>query len=156
MPGTLAIASCSRGSNGVPGSAGIGAHTLALEQRSQLAVDRRHALEPGILGDGLGTCVDGPVEVVGHREHLADEVLTRQTEIALTLLGRPPLEVEELGALALQRDEVLLRLPLRVLELAAKRLDVGEQLGRPDIQIVGALIRAGAMRSLGRGSAVQA
>ena len=34
-----------------------------------------------------------------------------------------------------------------------QRLDVGEQLGRPDIHLVGALIRAGALRSLGHGSA---
>src|SRR3712207_8419300 len=51
-----------------PGSGVDGRHPLALEQRSQLPVDRAHALEPGIAGDRLRPRLDRPVEVVGQRE----------------------------------------------------------------------------------------
>ena len=110
MPGTLAIASCSRGSNGVPGAASIVGHALALEELAELAVDGGDALEPRVCGDRLGSRLDGAVEVVGEGQDLADEVLAGEAEVAHALLGRAPLEVLELGALALEGGEVLVGL----------------------------------------------
>src|SRR6185436_5529256 len=83
------------------------AHALAFEQGTKLAVDGGHALEPRLLGDRLGPGVDGAIEVVGDREHLADEVLPGKTEVALTLLRGPALEVEEFCPFALEGDQVL-------------------------------------------------
>ena len=47
----------------------------------------RDALDPRVVGDRLGPGVDGAVEVVGERQHLADEVLAGEAELALALLG---------------------------------------------------------------------
>ena len=63
---------------------------LALEQDSQLAVDRGDALGPRVVGELGGPGVDRPVEVVGNCEHLADQVITRKPEVAFALLGGPP------------------------------------------------------------------
>ena len=95
---------------GVPGPASIGGHALALEEGAQLAIDGADALEPGVAGDRLRTRLDGEVEVVGEGQDLADEVLGGETQVALALLGGAALEVEELGALALERDQVLVGL----------------------------------------------
>jgi hypothetical protein len=102
------------------------AHPFALEESSELSVDRGDTLEPGVLGDGLRAGVDGPVEVVRDRQDLADEVLASQTEVALALLGGPSLEVQEFGALALERGQVLVGLRLGLGELAIELLDVGQ------------------------------
>jgi hypothetical protein len=80
---------------------------LAVEEGPQLAVDRRHALDPAVVGQVGRTVVDREVEVVGDHEHLADEVLAREPEHLLALLGRPAPVVAELGALALQPGEIL-------------------------------------------------
>ena len=82
-------ASCSRGSNWLTGRRVDLADALALEQGSQLAVDRGDALGPRVVGELGGPGVDRPVEVVGDGEHLADQVVTREPEVALALLGGP-------------------------------------------------------------------
>ena len=51
--------------------------------------------------------LDGAVEVVGDGQDLADQVLAGEPELAHALLARPSLEVLELGALALERRQVL-------------------------------------------------
>ncbi len=51
--------------------------------------------------------LDRAVEVVREREHLADQVLAGEPEVALALLRRAASEVGELGSLALQRGQVL-------------------------------------------------
>ena len=101
------MASCSRGSNGRPGRRVDGGHAFALEQEAELAIDGGDALEPGVLGDRRRPRLDGAVEVVGDVEHLADEVLAGEPEVAHPLLARPPLEVLELGPFALERAEVV-------------------------------------------------
>jgi hypothetical protein len=118
------------------------AHALALDQRSQLAVDGGHALEPRIAGDRFRTLLDREVEVVGQRQDLADEVLGGQAEVALALFGRAPLEVEELRAFALERRQVVVRLGPRGIPLGECRLEVRDQLGRTDVDRVGALLGA--------------
>src|SRR3954468_1546856 len=50
-------------------------HAFTLEELAELAIDRRDALEPGILGDRGGTRLDRAVKVVGEVEDLADQVL---------------------------------------------------------------------------------
>ena len=107
----------------------------------ELAVDRGDALEPGIRGDRLRSRVDRPVEVVGQHQHLADEVLAGEPEVALALLCGPPLEVEELGTLALERGRYSSACVRAVGELRLQTLDVGEQLGRADVDVLGALLR---------------
>ena len=121
-----------------------GGHALALEQRPQLAVDGGDALEPGVVGDRRRPGLDGPIEVVGDGQHLADEVLAGQAEIAHPLLGRPALEVLELRALALERHEVLLGHAGGLVALGRQGLDLADQRGRRDVDVVGALLRTGA------------
>ena len=102
VPGTLAIASCSRGSNGVPGRASMGV-TPSLSSRTRSL--RSMAAMPSNHGSSAidrRSRLDGAVEVVGEAQDLADEVLGGEAEVALALLGGPPLEVQELGALALE------------------------------------------------------
>ena len=103
VPGTLTMASCSRGSNARPGAASMRLTPSDSRSVAQLAVDGRDALEPRVVGDGRRPGLDGPVEVVGDGQDLADQVLVGQAEVAVALLGRAALEVEELGALALER-----------------------------------------------------
>ena len=73
-------------------------------------------------------------------------------KVALPLLGRPALEVLEFGPLALQGEEVLLRLLRRGGRLGARRVQVGEQLRRRNVDLVGALLGAGPVtdRSMAR------
>jgi hypothetical protein len=125
------------------------AHALALEQAAELAVDGGDALEPGVPGDRVGPRLDGAVEVVGHGEHLADEILAGEPEVALALLRRSALEVEELGSLALERRQVVLRLAFGLGELTREVLDIGQQLGGPDIDLLGALLGARATAAVG-------
>ena len=71
--------------------------------------------------------LDGAVEVVGDGQDLADEVLGGEAEVALALLGGPPLEVQELGALALEGGQVLVGLRLAAASRSAgQRLDLGD------------------------------
>src|SRR5437867_8711689 len=91
-------------------------HALALEELAELAVDGRDALDPRLVDAGFGTVLDREVEIVGEREHLANERLGGEAEHGLPLLGRAALEVEELGALALQRGEVVVALANCVVE----------------------------------------
>ena len=63
----------------------------------------------GVTGDLVGPGLDGQVEVVGDGQDLAQQVLAGEAGVALALLGRAAPEVLELGALALQPGEVLLR-----------------------------------------------
>src|SRR5436190_9470209 len=86
-----------------------GADALALEELAELAVDRRDAFEPGVVGDGGRAGLDRTVEVVRDGQPLADEVLAGKTEVAHPLLARSALEVLELGTFALQREKELVR-----------------------------------------------
>ena len=130
----------------IEGRAGHGVdrrHAFALEEDPQLAVDGRDALEPRVLSDRGRTRVDGAVEVVRDVEDLADEVLGGQAEIAVALLGGPSLVVEELGSLALERDQVVLGDLGRGVALGGQCLDDVEQGGRRDIDLLDALLRSG-------------
>ena len=127
MPGTLAIASCSRGSNWRPGDASIEV-TPSLSSsvrsfRSMAAMPSNH----GSSAIDRRPRLDGPVEVVGDGQHLADEVLAGKAEVAHPLLGRAPLEVLELGPFALERAEVLVAGLDGGVTLGGQRLDLGEQ-----------------------------
>ncbi len=126
-----------------------GLHALALEQRPELAVDRRHALGPRARGQLGRAVVDGEVEVVGERQDLPDEVLAGQAEHRLALLARPAPVVAELGALALEAGEVLVGLRGRRLELAPERLDLGEEGGRRDVDLGRPFLGPGAMGHAG-------
>ena len=128
-----------------------GGHALALEQEAQLAIDGGDALEPGVVGDRRRARLDGAVEVVGEDEHLADEVLAGEAEVAHPLLGRPALEVLELGPLALERAEVVVGGGAGGVAFRGQRLDLGEQGGRRDVDLVGARLGAGAASVRHRG-----
>jgi hypothetical protein len=142
--GTLAIASCSRGSNGRP--APRRSRVTPSLSSSRRACDRwPRCPRTRVLGDRRRSRLDGTVEVVGEHEHLADEVLAGEPEVAHPLLGRAPLEVLELGPLALERAEVLVGGRARRVALAGQRLDLGDQRGRRDVDVVRALLGAGAV-----------
>src|SRR5688500_2376762 len=119
-----------------------GAHALALEELAELAIDDADALEPRVRSDRLRSSLDGPVEVVREVEDLADEVLGREPEVALALLGGPALEVEELRALALQGVEVFVGLDAGRVGLCIERLDLRQQLCGAEVDLVGALLGA--------------
>ena len=87
----------------------------------------RDALEPGILGDRGRTCLDGAVEVVGKVQDLADEVLAGETEVAHPLLGRAPSEVLELGAFALEGEEIFVGRLAAGVELGGQPFDLVRQ-----------------------------
>ena len=113
---------------------------LALEQRPELAIDRRDALDPRVVGDRFVPGVDRPVEVVGEHEDLADQVFPGEAEHGLALLRRAASVVGELGALALEAGEVVLGLLAGGVALDRERLDVGQQLRRRDVDLVGPLL----------------
>src|SRR4029079_10615866 len=121
------------------------ADALALEQCPELPIDRGHALDPGIAGQLGWLGLDRPVEVVGEHQDLADEVLAREAEHRLALLAGPAPVVRELRPLPLEPGEVLVGLLLDGVALALQRVDVGEQLRRRDVDLVGALLRPRAM-----------
>ena len=101
------------GRTACPARASIGGHALALEQVAQLAVDgARRPRTTGRRRSIAGRASMAQVEVVGEAQDLADEVLGGEAEVALALLGGPALEVEELGPLALQGEQVLVGLRL--------------------------------------------
>ena len=56
-------------------------HALALEEAAQLAVDGGDAVGPRVVLEVGGSGLDGAVEVVGERQHLADQVLAREAEL---------------------------------------------------------------------------
>ena len=65
--------------------------------------------------------------------------------VALAFVGRPAPEVLELGALALQAGEVLGRLGVGDLELALELVDLLEQLGRRDVDLVDSFLGSGSV-----------
>ena len=115
---------------------------LAVEQESELAVDRRDAVGPGVAGERRRPGVDREVEVVGDGDDLAEQAFRREAERRLPLFGGPALEVLELRPLALEPREVLVGLAERLVPLRGQRLDVGQQLRRADVDLVGALLGA--------------
>ena len=144
-PGTDTIASCSRGSNGAPGATSIGV-TPSLSRssrsfRSIAATPSAHGSSASAVRPGL----DRPVEVVGQRHDLAQQTVGGQTGVALALVGGPAPEVLELGALALEPGEVLGRLGVGRLELALELVDLLEELGRRDVDLVDAFLGSGAV-----------
>ena len=86
------------------------------------------AVMPSVQGLGLssvGDRVDRPIEVVGDREHLAEQVLAREPHLPLALLVGAAPEVLELGTRALQAVEMLGRFRAGRLELGREALDLG-------------------------------
>ena len=69
-----------------------------------------------------------------------------QAEVALALLGGAPLEVEELGALALERGQVLVGLGLAVAELGpgASSMSASSLVGRMSMSSARSSARVGA------------
>src|SRR5215218_1668955 len=119
------------------------ADALALEEQAELAVDRGDALGPRVVGQVGRPVLDRPVEVVGQLEHLADEVLTREAELSLALLGGPALEVRELGALALEGAQVLVRLGGGLVAGGLHLVELGDERARRDVELLDALLGAG-------------
>ena len=146
VPGTLAIASCSRGSNGVPGSASIGGHALALEEQAQLAVDGGDALEPGVVGDRRRAGLDGPVEVVGEARTLRmrSSAARPRSRSRSSLVRRLKLRNSARSRWRAARYSSA-GLLVAASRSAVERLDVGEQRGRRDVDLVGALLGARAV-----------
>jgi hypothetical protein len=102
---------------------------LRLEQHAQLAVDGRDALHPAVGGERLGHGLDGPVEVVGDGDDLAQERLVGQAGRGLPLLLGAALVVLEVGRDALQASQVLRRLLDGVVALALQVRHLLHELG---------------------------
>ena len=107
----MAMASCSRGSNGVPGAASIWRDALALEQRPQLAIDGRDALDPGVVGDRppAGRRSPGRSRRRARAPCGSGPRRARPSIASRSSVGPAPV-VRELGALALEAGEVLVGL----------------------------------------------
>ena len=75
--------------------------------------------------------------------NLIRECLAGEPEVAHSILARPPLEVLKLGAFALEGRQVFVGSPCRVVALGREGLDLSEQGGRRDVDLVGAFLRAG-------------
>ena len=130
VPGTLAIASCSRGierrararpRSGVTPSLSSSARSL----RSIAAMPSTQRSS----ASSAGRVVDRAVEVVGDGEHLADAGPRRRARASRSRssVGPAPV-VAELGALALEAGEVLVGLRAgRRRSSAVQLLDVGER-----------------------------
>ena len=78
-------------------------------------------------------------------EDLADEILAGETEVAHPLLGRAPPEVLELGAFALEGEEVFVGRLAAGVELGGQPLDLVGQGRRRDVDIVGPRLGAGSV-----------
>ena len=74
--------------------------------------------------------LEGPVEVVGDGQQLAQQRLAGQTQLALAILRGPAPEVGEVGGGPLQAGEMLGRLRLGRLELGPKPLELGAGVAR--------------------------
>jgi hypothetical protein len=127
------------------GRHGDRAHALALEEQAQLPVDRRDPVGPRIGRVGRRAGLDRPVEVVGERHDLAQQPVGGEAGVPLAFVGGPAAEVLELGALALEPGEVFVRLGVGFLELALQLVDLGEELGRRDVDLVGAFLGSGSV-----------
>ncbi len=115
---------------------------LAVEQESELPVDRGDAVGPGVAGEHRRPGVDREIEVVGDGDDLAEQAFRGEAERRLSLLRGPALEVLELGPLTLEPREVLVGLAERLVPLHGQRLDVGQQLRRAEVDLVRALLGA--------------
>ena len=72
----------------------------------------------------FGHRIQGSIEVVDDGQQLAQQRLAGQTQLALSILGRPALEVGEVGRGSLQTGQVLGRQGPGCLELPLQLLDV--------------------------------
>ena len=123
-----------------------GANAFALEEAAQLAIDRRDALGPRVRGQCGGTSLDRPVEVVQRVEDLEPERVNGSGRRGGALLLDPALEVDEFGPLALETGQVLLGVGLGLVAFGGQPLDVGQKLGRRDVDIGDALFGACSVR----------
>ena len=142
--GHVAIASCSRGSNGRPGVASM-AVTPSLSSRSRSL--RSMAAMPsnhGSVGDRLRPRLDGAVEVVGDGQHLADAGPRRRGRASRSRSSA----VRRLKFWNSARSRCRARRGTRrPVASASSRslgegLDLGEQRGRRDVDLVRALLAA--------------
>ncbi len=119
---------------------------FALEEGAELAIDRRDALRPRVVGQLGRAGLDGPVEVVERVDHLEPQRVGRPARGRGTLLLGPALVVEELGTLALQAAEIFVGLRDRVVALLRQSFDVGQELRRRDVDLGGTLLGPCSMR----------
>src|SRR5688500_413290 len=71
-------------------------HALRLEDAAELALHQLHALDPWVVRFGRHR-LEGPIEVVEHREQLADEDRVAELAQLRTLVLGPALVVAEVG-----------------------------------------------------------
>ena len=127
-----------------------GGDALALEEQAQLAVDRGDALEPAVALEACRRVGDRAVEVVREDSTLRMRSSPARPASRTRSSAGAALEVGELRPLALQRGQVLVRLGHGIVALGDGRvaggdgdLQLGEQGGRGDVDLLDSLLGAG-------------
>ena len=121
-------------------------HALALEKRPELAVDGSDADRPRVGLQCGGTGLDRAIEVVQRVEDLETQGIGRTARGGRAVLFAAALEVDELGTLPLEPCEVLVGVGLGLVPLGREPLELGEELGRRDVDIGDAFFGACSMR----------